>query len=166
MDAQPPASDGAENGVPASAAAGRRRNWLLLGLGLLTLLVLAHPGDIPWHNDEPWLIRNALEHNEMGRPATLGLRGSVGVRYGPVPTWIYQGLLVLTHDPVALGLIKTTVSVAILMVTLWRLATLLALPRVFLLLVLASPYVHHYIRLLWDNSFTVVLSPLLLLLAL
>lgn len=155
---------------PAGWAAVRTR-WqeapaatrgLLLGLLACAAWVLLWPGDIPWINDEPALLGIALDANRDHQLALLGLPGSVGVLYGPVPAWCYQVALLVTHDPVWIGLAKTALSLALLGWVCWRLAERLDLPRAPLLLVFLSPYVYHYTRILWDNSITLVLSPLLL----
>lgn len=168
VTAEPDVATAAVDGADAAARRGFgfRDGALWLGVLALTALLLLWPGDIPWVNDEPALIDRALDANQAGRLCLLGLPGSVGLRYGPVPSWIYQALLLLTHDLVLLAFLKALASVAVLVCTLWRLSRLLALPRVLILFALASPFVNHLVRMLWDNSFTVVLSPLLLLAAL
>jgi hypothetical protein len=63
------------------------------------LPTLLWPGDATWINDEPRLIASAWYANQDGRLATGGLWGNFGVRYGPLPTQIYQALLLLSHEP-------------------------------------------------------------------
>ena len=76
------------------------------------LVPLIWPGDIPFINDEPQLIANALRANAEGRLASIGLMGTYGFSYGPLPTWIYQMLLTATRD-----LVAVTVLHALLMST-------------------------------------------------
>ena len=62
------------------------------------LVPLIWPGDIPFINDEPQLIANAGRANADRRLAPLGLDGTYGFTDGPVPTWVYQALLSISHD--------------------------------------------------------------------
>src|SRR3954462_8805927 len=94
-----------------------------LTVATVCLLPTVWPGDTPWVNDEPNLIGNALRANAAHHlapvgpfaplavnpappPAPVGLFGSFGVPYGPLPTQIYQALLLLTHDPLTLVVIR------------------------------------------------------------
>lgn len=135
--------------------------WLLL-IGLLALLPLLWPGDAQWLNDEPNLINRALLANQQGTLAERGLRGTVGLDYGPFPIWIYQALLSLTHNAVALVAIRAAlVSLATAASLLW-LARTLALRPAFIAVILLSPYLWLFSRALWDNTFCIPLSALLL----
>lgn len=131
----------------------------------LAALILLFPGDIPWINDEPTLLGMAFDANAAGRPGLLGLQGTVGLRYGPIPLWIYQTLLLLTHDLVLIGTLKTLLSLLVFAWVFLRLARILRLPPAFLLLVFASPFIHHFVRLLWDGSLSFVMAPVLILAA-
>src|SRR5512138_1958130 len=65
---------------------------------LLCALACVWPLDVSFVNDEAALLGNALDANQRGELAEHGLMGSRGVRYGPAATWLYQGLLLVTHD--------------------------------------------------------------------
>src|SRR4051812_35165921 len=69
---------------------GARRLVQAVLCGGICLLAALWPGSTPWTSDEPHLIAAALRANQAGRLATLGLHGSFGVAYGPLPTQIYQ----------------------------------------------------------------------------
>ncbi|MFT5128285.1 MAG: hypothetical protein ACI8W8_001894 [Rhodothermales bacterium] len=136
--------------------AEERRFWLALVPCLL--LLLWFPADFPFLCDEPQLIENALQANADGRLADKGLLGTMGVHYGAPPTWIYQGLLAVTHDLVAISIIKHIVSLAILIACLVYLARRLSLRRWPIFFILLSPQVHLFHRSLWDNCFLIPLS--------
>ncbi|MBI5508688.1 MAG: hypothetical protein HY903_08035 [Deltaproteobacteria bacterium] len=83
---------------------GRRTEWIVTVLlcGAITGARCVWPGDTQWINDEPLLLAKAAAMNATGTLATEGLRGTVGVTYGPGAVWIYAGLLRLTCDLVDL----------------------------------------------------------------
>ncbi|MBN2126175.1 MAG: hypothetical protein JW821_17885 [Deltaproteobacteria bacterium] len=140
---------------------GRHISPFGVALGACVLLALLYPGDIPWINDEPVLIDNALKANIGGRLAARGLHGSAGIPYGPVPTWIYQALLVLSRNPIHLSLMKNLLSQCALIWGLLFFSRRTGLSPWPVFLVLLSPYVYLYNRLLWDNVFLIPLSVLL-----
>ncbi|MGA3065486.1 MAG: hypothetical protein ABSF29_01430 [Tepidisphaeraceae bacterium] len=145
----------------------------LLAIVLLTIFV--RPGDTPWINDEPKLFHLALLCNsgsfaDVGihvpfTSATLGvmgLYGTRGARYGPVPVWIYQCFLLLTHDPVLMVQIHALLFGVIIAVSLdWLTSTMEVNPWLAVVTML-SPWLWFYSRQLWDNSFCIPFSVLLL----
>ncbi len=139
----------------------RRDHLLLVGLVLgLCLFPMLLPGDAPWINDEPVLIQQALDANRAQKLPARGLFGSQGWAYGPLPTWFYQGLLCITHNPVAMVAIRAgLVSLATGLSLLWLARTLRLWPW-FVPVILLSPYLWAYSRQLWDNSFTIPLAAL------
>src|SRR6476620_6381117 len=79
---------------PSVVPSGRAgRTTFALIVAAVCLLPAICPGDTPWVNDEPNLIANALRANAAHHLAPGGLFGSFGVAYGPLPTQIYQALL-------------------------------------------------------------------------
>jgi hypothetical protein len=118
------------------------------------------PGDAPWINDEPRLILNALTANEGHRLAKIGIEGSVGLRYGPVPTWIYQALLSVSHNLELLVVLRASMTMIASAVGLTWLARGLRVSSWFVPLSLASPYLWFYSRSLWDNTFLIPLAAL------
>lgn len=135
---------------------------LLLLLGSARLVL---PGDVPFVNDEAMLVERALDANAEGRVAEAGLLGTRGARYGPAPVWFYQTALSFTRD------LRTVAVVRTALVTLLTGAALLLLARALGGQTLApalgafaflSPYLWFYARDLWDNSFSIAFSAVLL----
>lgn len=134
---------------------------LLIPLGALPLL---WPGDTPWIDDEPRLVLQAARNNRAGSPAVLGIpTASRGIRYGPLPTWIYSSLLRLCDDLIGLVRLRAllvTILTALSIAWLARLCPDLDPPLGTLALL--SPYLWLYSRQLWDNTFLIPLSSLTL----
>jgi len=142
-------------------AADTRLFWA--GCCILIPAALCFPGDIAFVNDEAKLLTNALDANERGTLARRGLMGSVGVHYGPIPTWYYQFALLFTQSPIVISLAKNAVSIGLLLGALLQLARELELRRLPLLLTLVSPYLYFVNRTLWDDGFVVALTAWLML---
>jgi hypothetical protein len=153
------------------------RGLLLPRLALVAIVLgtMVLPGDAPWINDEPLLFRLALAFNR-GTPdhtgiripfthATLGyvgLVGTRGARYGPVPVWIYQLFLVFTHDLVVMVVMRVAIFSGITAFALDWLARTMRLSPWLPMVVMLSPWIWIYSRQLWDNSFNIPLSTLVL----
>lgn len=148
-------------GASALPAADTRIFWA--GCCILIPVALWFPGDIAFVNDEAKLLANALNANEQAILARRGLMGSVGVHYGPLPTWYYQLALLFTQSPVTISLAKNLVSIGLLLAALLQLARELDLRRLPLLLTLVSPYLYFVNRTLWDDGFLVALTAWLML---
>lgn len=127
------------------------------------LLVVIYPGDAPWINDEPMLIHNALAANAAGMLVTRGIMGSQGVFYGPVPTWIYQIYLSLSHDMISLVALRGAAFILIIAASLFRVSRLARLTPLAIPVLLLSPYLWIYSRQIWDNTFCIPLSLLAML---
>ena len=85
--------DGVVISAPEGITGNRKRSPIAL-LGLLAagwLLTAVWPGDIPFINDEPRFIYKALRANQRAELEGTGLVGSLGIPYGPLPVWMYQG---------------------------------------------------------------------------
>ena len=135
--------------------------WTVLLLSLLAVAVIPAavlPGDAPFINDDAALLGNALGANAAGELATHGLLGTKGVRYGPLPTWIYQGLLQLTHDPFAIVVLHGVLLGVSTAVAVHVLARATGMWRWFGLVLIASPYLWFYERLIWDNTFNLPIT--------
>src|SRR4051794_952091 len=149
--------------TPARAAAGPSvvspgrvgRIAFALLVAAVCLLPAVWPGDTPWVHDEPNLIANALRANAAHHLAPVGLFGSFGVPYGPLPTQVYQALLLLTHDPLTMVAIRAVLCMAVTAAGLLWLGRTLRLTRWFVPAVLLSPYLWLFSRLLWDNTFAI-----------
>lgn len=125
-------------------------------------ITLLWPGDASWCADEPRLLAEAWHANHDMEFARGGLWGNFGIRYGPLPTWIYQALLLTTHDPATLLLIRALLCAGTTAAALLWLARELRLPAWFAAAILVAPYVVQYHRLMWDASFAMPLSALTL----
>src|SRR4029079_5856992 len=79
-------------------------------------------------------------------------------RYGPLPIWIYQAILAVTHRPVSIMVVRISVmSVATVLSLMW-LRRSLRLWRWGWAPLAMAPYGWIYARQLWDNSFNIPLS--------
>lgn len=146
-----------------SPAFRERMPWIALAaLVLAGLIPVIWPGDVPFINDEPQLIASAVAANHRGRLAPLGLLGTYGFRYGPLPTWAYQGLLAITRDLVSVATLHALLMSAITGAALWWLGRSLRLWMWFAPLPLLSPYYWFYARVLWDNPFLLPIGTLAL----
>ncbi len=116
------------------------------------------PGDAPFINDEPALLHGALDADRAGHLAAQGIEGTVGVRYGPVPTWLYQLALLLTHDVITIVFMKSLLSFA---VTLWGVLLIcrwVGASRWLALVTAVSPFLWLFDRMLWDVVFQIPIS--------
>lgn len=157
------ASDAIDETGPPPAPS--RASWSLAAV--ITLAAAVVPavlwaGDISWINDEPRLIAKAYHANRELRLETKGLSGNFGIPYGPLPTHIYQLLLLLTHDPVLLAAIRAGLCAGTTAIALLWLARSLRLNPWFAAAVVLAPYVWMYHRILWDASFAVPIGSLAL----
>lgn len=130
------------------------------GLVIAAGLALLWPGDVPFINDEPQLVANAVAASAGGRLAPMGLQGTFGFAYGPLPTWIYQGLLAVSHDLVVVAALHAALMVAVTGGALWWLGRTLGLWPAFVAVPLLSPYFWFYARAVWDNTFMLPLGAL------
>lgn len=137
----------------------------LLGLALVLLAlvpVVLWPGDVSWLIDESRILATAWHANHDGQLADGGLYGNFGIRYGPLPTQIYQLLLLLTHDPIALVVLRGLLCAGGSAAALLWLARTLKLPAWFAAAILISPHVVAFHRILWDASFAMPIGALAL----
>ncbi len=143
----------------------RGSGWKIAALLVLLIAVVPAalwPGDNLWTNDEPRLIANAWHSNADWHPAWGGLWGNFGIRYGPLPTHIYQLLLCLTHDPLLLAALRGALAAAVTAASLLWLARSAGFSPWFAAAVLIAPPVLQFQRLLWDASFTIPLGSFVL----
>jgi hypothetical protein len=160
--------------VAATNAAEDRAGvwWPRIALMIIVLAMTLRPGDAPWINDEPTLIKFALGFSALPTdsylihlpftPAQFGLQGTRGAWYGPAPVWFYQVLLAFTHDPLALVVMHALVVGGISALGLYWLARVMRVTPWLAVVAMLSPWIWHYSRQLWDNSFNIPLSALLL----
>lgn len=121
-------------------------------------LHLMWPGDAPFINDEPALLHAALDADRTDRLATEGALGTVGVRYGPLPTWLYQIALMATHDVVAIVLLKSLLSFVATLAGVLLICRWVGASRWLALTVAVSPFLWLYDRMLWDLVFQIPVS--------
>ncbi len=147
--------------MESTSVFSRPRNLPALALLLLALVpVVLWPGDVSWLIDESRILAAAWHANHDGQLAAGGLYGNFGIRYGPLPTQIYQALLLLTHDPATLVVLRGLLCAGVTGGALLWLARTLALPAWFAAAVLVSPHVVAYQRILWDASFAMPIGAL------
>jgi hypothetical protein len=145
-----------------------------LALLAIVCVTTIWPGDAPWINDEPKLFQWAIGFNQ-GRPAIAefpglhipftsaqiaqrGLRGTRGAVYGPFPVWIYQILLEITHDPIAIVVMRALLFSGATAAALYWLTRTLGVTPWLAVVAMLSPWLFFYSRHLWDNSFCIPLS--------
>lgn len=151
------------NDRTTSKSANTRRSFLFYSLiAAIGFFYLLWPGDAPFVNDEPKLFLSADAANKDHHLAPSGLMGSVGLIYGPSPTWAYQLMLLISNQPQAWVVMHVVLMLTGIVIGLMMVARALNLGRWFILLVLFSPYTWFYARHLWDNSFLIPLSCLTL----
>jgi hypothetical protein len=162
----PPDDDDHENPRTARRRAARSRlSWTLAAVVTMAAALVPAvlwPGDIPWVNDEPRLIAKAYHANREFRLETKGLSGNFGIPYGPLPTHVYQLLLLVTHDPILLAAIRAGLCAGTTAIGLLWLARSLRLNPWFAAAVVLAPYVWMYNRILWDASFAIPIGTLAL----
>src|SRR5436190_11268410 len=121
--------------TPSSA----RAIWPAVGVLIITIGYAIWPGDAPFAFDEPQLIGRALRANQAHTLASSGLHGTKGITYSPLPIWIYQGMLLVSHDLRVLVAIRAIVVAGIVGTSLLWLAKNLDLPAWFAPVVMLSP---------------------------
>ncbi len=134
--------------------------WAVGALVFAALVPLLWPGDVPFIHDEPQLVAKAVAANAEGRLAPLGLLGTFGVTYGPLPVWMYQALLWVTHDLVPVALAHAALMAFVSAGALWSLARTLGLWPGFAAVPLLTPYFWFYARVMWDNTLLLPLAAL------
>lgn len=144
--------------TPVTSARLRSDLPLMLVAVASMLLAVLYASDAPWICDEPLLIQNALAANAAGELATQGLMGTQGVQYGPLPTWLYQAYLGLSHDMVLLVQVRAFLFIAVIALSLWCIARFTRLSWWGVPLLLFSPSIWLYSRLIWDNTLCIPLS--------
>ena len=137
---------------------------LLFLLISVVLLRLVFPGSAAFINDEPNLQLSVLKGMQQHSWVLTGLSGSQPIPYGPVPIWIYTVLSYVSPNLGFLWLVHALFQVAafalVARVMLRRYGFAAAILPLFLAAV--SPFLFFYSRLLWDNTWLMVFSALLL----
>ncbi|MGD0770306.1 MAG: hypothetical protein ABSB42_19150 [Tepidisphaeraceae bacterium] len=146
-----------------------RPQILLIPILILTIL---RPGDASWVNDEPIMMEMAIRYNHTASnlygfnlpftPCPYGLQGTRGAVYGPLPIWIDQIFLAFTHNLVVMVACRAAVFTALTALAVLWLARTLKLSPWFAVVTMLSPWLWIYSRSLWDSSFCIPISALLL----
>jgi hypothetical protein len=99
----------------------------LMALMAACVIPVIWPGDIPFINDEPLLVINAVRANQAHTLAQRGLLGTFGFVYGPFPVWVYQALTVISHDLVVVALLHSALIACVTAGALWWISRTLGL---------------------------------------
>lgn len=134
--------------------------WAIAAMIVAAAVPLVWPGDVPFIHDEAKLVDLALAANAEGRLAPLGLLGTFGFTYGPLPVWMYQSLLAMTRDLVWVAFAHAALIAVVTAGTLWVIARTLGLWAGFAAVPLLTPYFWFYARVLWDNTLLLPLGGL------
>lgn len=159
-DARKDAEDGAL--APKPSPPDGYPFWVWSLALLICVVWLAWPGRIPWINDDALLFINALDANAAGKLCPLGISGTVGIRYGPVPTWFYQFCLLFTKNPALIAFIKNFCCLTVLLISVHFIIAALELPKKCLLPILLAPGFMLFSRSLWDNVFLIPITAALI----
>jgi hypothetical protein len=145
---------------------------LKLRPGLLLLPIVAltamRPGDGSWVNDEPIMMEMALRYNRTASsiygfhlpftPCPFGLEAIRGVRYGPMPVWIDQIFLSITHSLPAIFALHALLFMSMTALAIYWLSRTLRLSPWFAVIAMLSPFLWQFSRSLWDSTWCIPLS--------
>jgi hypothetical protein len=152
-----------EMSIQSKTIALLRASFLPIAACVLIVLLLAiWPADAPWGGDDVSLITAATRANSQHRLVDAGLGGSFGFPYGPIPSQIYQMLVLLSHDPVVLIRLHAVLFAGFTAFTLLYLSRVLKVSPWFAPLTMLGPFFWFYTRLMWDNTFAIPVGALLL----
>jgi hypothetical protein len=146
--------------------------WAYLALAAVVAAGMLRAGDVQFVNDEPQLLYLAVKCNRtpsrtygISLPFTLspiGLQGTRGARYGPLPVWVYQLLLAICGDLLMVVRLHALLVGGITAVALAWLARTMRVSVWLAVVTMLSPWIWLYDRQLWDNSFNICLSAMAL----
>jgi len=99
------------------AKPSNRAGPVLALVAIVFITGLLYPGDANFMRDEALLLEHALIANHQPlnvlgislpfTPASVGLPGTRGAYYGPLPIWVYQVFLAMTHDPITMVVVRS-----------------------------------------------------------
>jgi hypothetical protein len=145
--------------------------WPCVALVAIVIAIGLRPGDSPWYFDmsrnfDLALQFNATPSHPLGislpfTPAQYGLRGTHGIRYGPLPIWIDQVFLFFTRNLIVMTAIRAIAVGGLMALGLLWLTRLLKVSPWLAVVTMFSPWIWYYSRQLWDNSLCIPLSVLL-----
>jgi hypothetical protein len=137
-------------------------------LAVLVTLVLAMvpavlwPGDTPWILDEPQEVAIALQANQHHELASHGLTGNFYLKYGPLPMQIYQVMLLFSHDPRVLVVLRGALCSVMTAGSLLWLGRSLRLNLWFATAVVLAPQLWLNNRSLWAANVAIPIGTLAL----
>jgi len=154
------------------AKPSNRAGPVLALVAIVFITGLLYPGDANFMRDEALLLEHALIANHQPlnvlgislpfTPASVGLPGTRGAYYGPLPIWVYQVFLAMTHDPITMVVVRSLLFTGSTALALAWLARSMRLSLWYAPLSLLSPWLWMYSRNLWDNSFGIPLAAIAL----
>ena len=143
-----------------------------LALIIIIAAMALRPGDSPWFFDMSRNFNLAIQFNATPShplglslpftPSPYALKGTHGIRYGPVPVWIDQVFLAFTHNLLTMTVIRTVVFSLLTSLGLLWLTQLIRVTPWLAVVAMLSPWMWYYSRELWDNSLTIPFTALLL----
>lgn len=136
----------------------------LMAVSFLLIRFFA-PGLASFINDEPNLQLIITRSLAKGSLPYLGLSGSQPIPYGPTPAWIYAFLRLISDNFYFMWNCHLIAQVASFLIVARVLVRRYKLKNALLpvLLMTLSPFLFYYSRLLWDNTWLIVFSSLILL---
>jgi len=138
-------------------------SWVLASVATIVLAVVtaaAFPDRISFINDEPRQLAKAWYANAEHTLAPYGLQGNFKITYGPTATQIYQLILLVTHDPLSIAMIRAGLSAALTALGLLWLARGLRLNPWFAAAVSLAPFLWVFHRIIWDASWAIPIGTL------
>jgi hypothetical protein len=144
--------------------------WPCLTLLAIVIAIGLRPGDSGWFFDMSRDFDVALQFSAPSHPlgiplpftpAPYALKGTHGIRYGPLPVWIDQVFLTFTHNLILMSAIREIAVSALIAVGLLWLTQLLRVTPWLAVVVMLSPWMWYYSRQLWDNSLSLPFAVLL-----
>ena len=135
-----------------------RRLWTILTIAFSLIPAVIWPGDTFWIFDEPAEVAIAWRANQAGTLADRGLSGNFYLHYGPLPMQIYQAMLLFSHDPRVLVVLRATLCSLMLAGSLVWLSRSLRLTPWFAAAVVLAPPLWLNNRILWAANFAIPFS--------
>src|ERR1700728_692820 len=145
--------------------------WPCVALVAIVVAMGFRPGDSAWFFDmsrdfDIALQFNATPSHPLGislpfTPAPYALKGTHGIRYGPLPIWIDQLFLAITRNLITMSAIRAVAVGGLTALGLLWLTQLLKVTPWLAVVTMFSPWMWYYSRQLWDNSLSLPLAALL-----
>lgn len=130
----------------------RNQNLLIVPFLLIAIVVrLIFPGDAPFILDEPHFLELGLKFKETLNPMIWGMKGKMGLLYGPYTSWFFGALFFITDNLIHMVFLKSLIITAMTFTCCWWLKNLLTnFQTLFLLPVFGSLFLLMDARHLWE----------------